>query len=105
VAGYHLVKLAHGPDWDDARGLREQAGWEEHAAYMDELAEDGFIVLGGPVDLGADAHVLLVVHAEDEDAIRARLAPDPWTDGVVRIASVSPWSVWLRAPRAKELPQ
>jgi len=28
---------------------REQAGWEEHAAFMDALADEGFILFGGPV--------------------------------------------------------
>ena len=43
------VRLVHGPNWDQERPIRGQAGWEEHAAFMDRLVDDGFIILGGPV--------------------------------------------------------
>ena len=38
--------------WDHSRARREQAGWSEHAAFMDALAEEGFVVLGGPIGEG-----------------------------------------------------
>ena len=38
-----------GPDWAPALPMEEQSGWTEHAAFMDELVEAGFIVLGGPL--------------------------------------------------------
>jgi uncharacterized protein YciI len=100
VADYWLVENTKGPAWDDARPRREQAGWDEHAAFMDALAEDGFVVLGGPVGEGDGDNTLLVVDAESEAAIRARLAEDPWhgDGGMLRIDSIRPWSVWLRAP-------
>jgi uncharacterized protein len=97
VADYYLVEEARGPTWDHSRGRREQAGWDEHAAFMDELAEEGFAVLGGPIGEGDGENVLLVVDADDEAAVRARLAADPWMDGVLRIESIRSWSVWLRA--------
>jgi hypothetical protein len=88
------VVLEHGAAWDDARALREQDGWDEHAAFMDALVDDGFVVLGGP--LGDGRRVLLAVAAGDETAIRARLAPDPWhADDHLRIAAVEPWTVLL----------
>lgn len=77
---------------------REQAGWEKHAAFMDALAEEGVILLGGPVGAGDGDDALLVVKLESEQAIRARLADDPWIDEVLTIKSVEPWKVWLRAP-------
>jgi hypothetical protein len=97
-AGYYLVELRPGPEWDDSRRRREQAGWDEHAAFMDLLADDGFVVLGGPVGEGDGDHVLLVVDADSEAVVRARLADDPWAGTILTIASVEPWSVWLRAP-------
>jgi uncharacterized protein YciI len=66
---------------------------------MDALVEEGFIVFGGPIGEGEDENTLLVVDAPDEAAVRARLADDPWWDGVLRIESIRPWSVWLRAER------
>ncbi len=97
MADYYLVREAHGPAWDPARRRREQGGWDRHAAFMDALAEEGVVLLGGPVGESEDDDVLLVADVDSEAAIRARLADDPWADTVLTIASVEPWSVWLRA--------
>jgi uncharacterized protein YciI len=96
VADYYLVRIARGPAWDWRRPRREQAGWDEHAAFMDALVEEGVIVLGGPVGEGDGEDVLHVVDVENEAAIRARLAADPWQGDLLTIKSVEPWSVWLR---------
>ncbi len=98
VADLYLVTNAKGPAWDHSRGRREQEGWDEHAAFMDVLAAEGFVVLGGPVGEVDGDRVLLVVDAEDEAAIRARLADDPWSPEQLIIESIEPWSVWLRGP-------
>jgi uncharacterized protein YciI len=98
MADYFLVKHVPGPAWDHSRPRREQAGWDEHAAFMDALTADGVIVLGGPVGPGDGDYALLVMNAEDETEVRRRLAADPWADGTLSIESVEPWSVWLRAP-------
>jgi uncharacterized protein YciI len=95
--GYYLVRETHGPAWDPARHRREQKGWEEHAAFVDGMSEDGLVVLGGPVGEDTDQDVVLVFDADSEEAIRARLADDPWTDTILAIASVEPWSVWVRS--------
>jgi uncharacterized protein YciI len=98
VADYYLVRREHGPAWDSSRPRREQDGWDEHAAFMDELASEGFVVLGGPVGEGDGDYALNVVDAESEEAIHARLAEDPWGPEMLTTAKVEPWSVWLRAP-------
>lgn len=98
MADLYLVTNAKGPAWDHARRRREQEGWDEHAAFMDELVADGFIVLGGPVGDVEGEHTLLVIDAEDETAIRARLAEDPWSPDLLTIESIEPWTVWLRTP-------
>ena len=100
MADYYLVERAIGPEWDPARRRREQAGWDEHAAFMDALVEEGVIVLGGPTGEGECDNALLVVDVDSEDEIRARLAEDPWADTMLTIAGVRPWSVWLRAEGA-----
>jgi uncharacterized protein YciI len=87
--------------------MRGQAEWAEHAAFMNALAADGFIVLGGPLgagDLGAGDEVLLIVEAPSEEVVRARFAADPWTrSGLLEIARVEPWTILLdgRAGRAQ----
>ena len=73
---HFAVSMVHGPGWDPTRGIREQDAWDAHAAFMDGLVADGFVVLGGPV--GDRQRVLLAIEAAGEPAIRARLAADPW---------------------------
>ncbi|MDQ4081727.1 MAG: hypothetical protein M3123_02395, partial [Actinomycetota bacterium] len=95
MADYFLVTRAWGPTWDPTRPRRDQDGWNEHAAFMDELVEDRFVVFGAPVgDLHA-GRALLVVRAESETVIRERLASDPWPDDLLTIESIEPWWVWL----------
>ena len=88
-----LVSLEHGGPWDWSKGMREQELWDEHAALMDAFVEDGFVVLGGPLD---EKDVLLVVDADDDESVRARFAADPWIEnGMLTIAYVRPWTVLL----------
>jgi uncharacterized protein YciI len=76
----------------------KQSDWPAHASFMDGLVDDGFIVLGGPL---SDEHrVAHAVEAESEDAIRATLARDPWSETHLRIASVDPWTIRLDGRRA-----
>lgn len=88
------VRLVHGPGWDSSRPIRSQDGWDEHAAFMDGLVDDGFIVLGGPVGDGKES--LHVVDATGENDVRARFADDPWaSDGLLEIGTIESWSLWL----------
>jgi uncharacterized protein YciI len=88
------VRLVHGPGWDPSRQIRDQAAWDEHAAFMDGLVKEGFIILGGPV--GDGEQTLHVVQAADENAVEARLAKDPWSSaGLLRIGAIEPWALWL----------
>ena len=98
MARYFLVARVRGPAWDYARPRREQHGWAEHAAFMDALVEDGFVVFGGPVGEGDGEEALLVVDAESEADVRARPADDPWGEDMLATESVRPWAVWLGAP-------
>jgi hypothetical protein len=45
------VTLVNGPRYDESRPRREQDGWDEHAAFMDALVDDGFVILGGPSEM------------------------------------------------------
>jgi uncharacterized protein YciI len=63
---------------------------------MDELVDAGFIVLGGPVGEGDGHSALLVVEADGEAEVRARLADDPWQEDMLATESVEPWAIFLR---------
>lgn len=96
MASYFLVEQVAGPAWDPQRPRREQPGWAQHAAFMDRLVEEGFIVLGGPVGEDDGDYALLMVEADDLPSVHLRLAPDPW-DGTVLISrSIKPWQLWLQ---------
>jgi uncharacterized protein YciI len=94
--GYFLVFRSKGPSWDHSKRRREQEGWDEHAAFMDGLVEDGFVVMGGPVGDGEGDDTLQVVEAESEEAVRERINDDPWGEDMLATKSVEPWQVWLR---------
>src|SRR4051812_43963777 len=93
VAMFLVVRVRSGPEWDAARPLEEQEGWDEHAAFMDRLVDDGFVVLGGPL---ADEHrVALVIEAESEGVVNATLGRDPWTGSHLVTDAVEPWTIRL----------
>jgi uncharacterized protein YciI len=88
-----VVRRRSGPEWDPSRPLEEQTGWPAHAAFMDELVDSGFVVLGGPL---ADEHrVALAVEASSADAVRARLSRDPWSGSHLRDDTIEPWTIRL----------
>jgi uncharacterized protein YciI len=91
---FYAVTERQGAKWDQSRARREQDNWDEHAAFMDTLVQDGFVVLGGP--LGNGDEVLLIIRAESEARIEARLAEDPWLPmDVLSIAKIERWQIGL----------
>jgi uncharacterized protein YciI len=90
---YFIVLRRSGPQWNASRPLEEQAGWHAHADFMDELVSTGFVVLGGP--LADERRVVLAVEAASEEAVRATLARDPWSDTHLVIESVDAWTIRL----------
>jgi uncharacterized protein YciI len=61
---------------------------------MDGLVDDGFIVLGGPLD--GDRETLHVVEAPSEEAIRQRFAEDNWAqNGMLSVKSIERWTILL----------
>ena len=88
-----VVLRRSGPKWRPGRPLEQQSNWSAHAAFMDGLVADGFIVLGGPLADGE--RVAHAVEAESEEAIRATLARDPWSDSHLRVDTIDPWTIRL----------
>ncbi len=91
---YFVVRRTPGPGWSPERPLRSQAMWPEHAAFMNALAAEHFVVLGGVIGSSNDA--LLVIDALSETAVRTRLNEDPWgRSKTLLIQSVEPWTILL----------
>jgi hypothetical protein len=89
-----LVELHRsGPRWDSALPLEQQSDFAAHAAFMDALVDDGFVVLGGP--LADEFRVIEAIEAESAEAVRATLARDPWSETHLQLESVTPWTIRL----------
>jgi uncharacterized protein YciI len=98
---YFAVTREAGPGWTGG-GIAGQAGVNDHAAFMNALADEGVVLFAGPL-AGTESgrlRALLIVDAETEDEIRERLADDPWvhTDRLV-ITSIEPWNLIVGAER------
>jgi uncharacterized protein YciI len=98
---YFAVIREAGPSWTDG-GITEQQAVSDHAAFMNALADEGFVLFGGP--LAGSEHgrlrVLLIVNADGEAEIHRRLADDPWvpTEQLVT-TSIEPWNILVGAER------
>jgi uncharacterized protein YciI len=94
VSLFAVIREA-GPAWT-AGGIAEQPAVSDHAAFMNALAEEGFVLFGGPLAGSEDGRVraLLTVEAEDEAEIRRRFADDPWVPTEqLRTVSIEPWKI------------
>src|SRR5215208_3687183 len=99
---YFAVIREAGSTWTDGRGITEQPAVNDHAAFMNTLAEEGFVLFAGPL-AGSEQgriRVLLIADAPSEADIHRRLADDPWarTKHLVT-ARVEPWSLFVGAER------
>jgi uncharacterized protein YciI len=90
---YLVVLRRAGPEWDPSKPMEEQVGWDGHAAFMDQLVDDGFLVLGGPLEDGVrTAHA---VEAATAAAIRKVFARDPWSESHLLVDSIDEWTIRL----------
>lgn len=99
---YFAVTRKPGPNWDLGSPMQEQDEWTEHAAFMNALAAEGFIVLGGPVV--DETAFMFLIDADSEDQIRNRLAEDPHTVSKrLLVASIDRWQLVLGDPAAARI--
>jgi len=83
-----------GPNRVPSKGTREQPLWDEHAAFIDQLVDEGFILMGGP--LLDEGGAMLIVNAGDEDEVREKLKNDPWFErGILKLESVRRWRIFI----------
>jgi uncharacterized protein YciI len=100
VSTFAVLREA-GPAWATG-GIYDQPAVDEHAAFMNALADSGFLLFAGP--LAATEHgrvrVLLIVNADDKDEIHRQLADDPWapTEQLVTVR-IEPWQILVGAER------
>jgi len=93
------VLRSRGPAWDDSKPLEGQVDWTAHAAFMDNLFNERFAALVGPLEGTRDA--LLILRASDEAEVVERLASDPSTaHGLLTTKQISPWQLRLGSLRS-----
>ncbi len=96
-----------GPGWTEGKGAFEQPAVNEHGAFMNNLADEGFALFAGP--LAGSEHdrirVLLIAEAASEAAVHQRLADDPW-ERTQQLAtmSVEAWNLLVGAERVRAHP-
>ena len=83
-----------GPKRDSFKSTREQPLWDEHAAFIDQIVAEGFILMGGP--LADEGGAMLIVNAEHENEAREKLKNDPWFErGILKLESVKRWQIFI----------
>jgi uncharacterized protein YciI len=88
------VTLNHGSAWQVSLPMESQEDWKAHAAFMNALEKERFVVLGGPLEGTSD--VLLVIRASTSDEIVDRLSADPWAArDLLRVSRITPWTLRL----------
>jgi uncharacterized protein YciI len=93
-----LAFSSAGPNRDFSKGTREQPYWDEHAAFIDQLVDDGFILMGGPLvdEGGMPQGALLIVNAENENEVKEKLKNDPWFEkGILKLESIRRWEIFI----------
>jgi uncharacterized protein YciI len=93
-----LAISSPGPNCDVSRGTREQLFWDEHAAFIDQLVDEGFILMGGPLvdEREMPQGALLIVNAKDKHEVRKKLKNDPWFQkGILKLESVKRWQIFI----------
>ncbi len=90
----YIVISRAGAHRDLSKDSRQQPFWDEHAAYIDRLVAEGFIVMGGPlVDEGG---AMLILQGTDEDGVREKLRTDPWYEhDILRLESIARWQIFI----------
>ena len=76
---YFAVIRDAGPAWTEGKGAFEQPGVDDHAAFMDTLADDGIVLFAGPLAGSEHGRIraLLIVDTDSEASIHDRLAGRP----------------------------
>ena|SRR5947209_8314613 len=105
MSTFAVVREA-GPGWA-AGGIYEQPTVNDHAAFMNRLGDEGFVLAAGPL-AGTECgrvRVLMIADAEDEAEIHRRLTDDPWVQtGQLVTASIEPWRILVGTARRTSPP-
>ena len=83
-----------GPNWDDTKLIEEQHYWDEHVKFVDNLFEEGKVVITGPI-VDYD-RIVIIYEAQNESEIRITVKDDPFLkNGILFLESVMEWKIRL----------
>lgn len=89
-----VVTVAVGDHWQADKPVRAQALWPEHAAFIDGLFAEGYLLLGGPYADNSGAH--LIFQADDAETVARLLRDDPWQQhGLHRPPVIREWVIFV----------
>jgi uncharacterized protein len=94
-----VVRVRRGGPWDFTKDMRKQEGWDAHAAYMDGIFDEGFLLLAGPIE--GDKETMWVVKADSREEILERMKQDPWSsNGMLTPTTIERWDIVMdRLPK------
>lgn len=93
-----MILWEPGSAWVAGRTVREQPYWDEHASFMDQLFENGMVVLGGPFADGTGS--LVVVEAESEQEVADLASSDPFVfHDIFALKGLKQWQLFLDSRR------
>lgn len=96
------VFLRPGSQWNPDLPVREQAYWDDHANFMDDLFDAGIVILAGPFADRSGSMVIL--SSESAESALALFREDPWARRDILVAiEAREWTIfldgWHRAQR------
>ena len=106
MQAWHVL-FEMGPKYDPKIDAMAQPGFSDHFQRVHKLADEGKLLLGGPLidDLegGKLTGAVMIMLAKDDKEVRDTLAADAFISGdVIKIASVRPFIVGAGAWMPKE---
>jgi len=88
-----VVRFRAGPTWTGGPP-EDQPGWNEHAAFIDELVARGTMVMGGP--FADNSGSLIVLQNVGEQEVHDLVVADPFiANGVFVLEDVRAWNVYV----------
>ena len=89
-----IVRFRAGPTWEPGDPVREQPGWDAHAAFVDGLVDRGTVVMGGPYT--DNSGTMMLLEGVDANEAARILADDPFIEnGVFLLEEIREWTIFV----------
>jgi uncharacterized protein YciI len=89
-----IVRFRAGPTWEPGGPVREQPGWDAHAAFVDGLVDRGTVVMGGPYT--DNSGTMMLLEGVDANEAARILADDPFiANGVFLLEEIREWTIFV----------